>query len=1784
MNVDILGELKWLQPSANVPMCPDPSAAAGGDDASSPGKQPQQHRAGATAPQAALALRVAAAAIADANLTMDVATEVDYGSQLEPNQLFSVRRAPFTYDRCAAWRSVKKYTPEEAVSAFTEVASHLAWYRAVGIVARLLGALPMWLATELNEPQQHGGSPTTALGSSTAAIAVSPSPIGSARHLVETLHPRMLATFVSLVTSADWAAVVGPVMWRATGTAAIFDPTMPSRLACAALALPKLSTISGGNPRPPLGDDLGASGLLHSSRTASAATTTTAAVSQLFLNNALMMLPLASSSTVAHTAPAAKPVGHDLFIEVFSELVYHVIACPPEPLIYESAHPCKPMHEPPREVFVAGNYSYDVHFDRHMTQSCNVQMTFYLDSSLTCAVYRCVAGAEMPSIRIDASRFYFDVRLESTASHLWGYKMVVHLGTMKLLRAVDTIEQLIRSELPPSVVGDALERVVDWSALVVEGLVFAMCRNVGVVRRRLATLVTRYVARLSHLLTRGDVFVMSPEQLQRTSALLAPPGSTSSLQQSSVRLFSTAMDLLTTHGAFVLQRVTGEPIGAAVATPLSARLATLERQFSRRYRREASRIVCSRCCQAMTELFVALEEFEATLQRSRLTYRSTTDSRTVSGGGAENNIQRRLTSGNSTVAGEREEDPAVITKSTPSQEVVPADQQLPLQSTASLQLATEFTAFRQSIRSLYQDRGGSGAPTHLATLSEAGALTGGPERVHVHRCRYPQALRIDGNPDRTVTVTSEAHGAMVCASTALRHGLWYYEVVLIAPVNEITVGLISERFDPEVDFLDTSRDSWCLNLNQRTVAPRGLRARDVIGVLMDMSRRQLAVTLNGTPVARPLALPGGQYYQGGSVFIPALMFRHGTVAVINFGCAHFEGDCPVGYLPLDPAALAIGSLLPLRPMRGFVDLFYALVTETTLPSPTHPMPAFVHKDRNPFEALGDARRGPPLVSIANANAKSAATISLLEVRNNDRHFATVVSDCSVHASRWYYEVQLHTTGTVQVGWTTPSFACAPESGRGVGDDSQSIAIDMGRRVHWWQGTATPIPGATHKRWVPGDIVGCSVDFASGNLSFSLNGNNLLTLCARDVGIRLKDGLIPAASLRSGTVLTFNFGSLPLRHKPDGYRSMSVSDTWRERIDLYYNASFTAAGHVAPVSLEKDAQLPIGAAEKCVNAALASTLDRLCVAQGRASVYQVDTRTNTAMTAWTPWLETPTLVGGDATTTSGSQKFRSISEIEDRIRALQLFDRLFLTVAPYVTFNDDGERQRLPAWSMPSYSAAATSGNLQRPSLDNVASSPITRLFLEARPLFFQSSRLAVVTRALKETAVHRSGTEVRLTLNRTLAARRNAHPTSLDPTGVNSLFGQTYSLLGAQMAKIFRSSQRFWTVAFGGEGAEDVGGPFREHLTAICAELMSPALDLFIPAPNQVHNVGVDRDAWIPNPSAVSSLQLDMFRFLGRIMGGALRIGEPLSLYFPRAVWKALAFRRLSGKDVASWDHLCVQFVDAFAEFDPKAPEAAEAFEDAFTTQMFVTQLSDKSTVEVIADGSTTPVTLERTAEYAACVLRTRLNEFASPLLAIRDGLCSVVPPIALACLEPNELQVRICGQADFSVAELKESTSFEGMSPFDRRVTFLWQVLEDATPAERRLFLRFVSGRERLPVRLRVLPMAAPSGGAGDPDGMLPRAATCFFALELPDYSSVDVMRARVMYAITSCFEIDTDFRARDFGENDAPQLALAMEDGSRPTAPIQQQQLDDGGDGTLSDIIQSDARYVFPSHTEAD
>lgn len=91
-----------------------------------------------------------------------------------------------------------------------------------------------------------------------------------------------------------------------------------------------------------------------------------------------------------------------------------------------------------------------------------------------------------------------------------------------------------------------------------------------------------------------------------------------------------------------------------------------------------------------------------------------------------------------------------------------------------------------------------------------------------------------------------------------------------------------------------------------------------------------------------------------------------------------------------------------------------------------------------------------------------------------------------------------------------------------------------------------------------------------------------------------------------------------------------------------------------------------------------------------------------------------------------------------------------------------------------------------------------------------------------------------------------------------------------------------------GESVDDCGGGYSESIAEMCEELQNGSLPLLILTPNGREETGTNRDCFIPNPEVNSSHHLNMFQFLGILMGIAIRTGSPLSLNLAEPVWKLL--------------------------------------------------------------------------------------------------------------------------------------------------------------------------------------------------------------------------------------------------------------------------------------------------------
>jgi hypothetical protein len=77
-----------------------------------------------------------------------------------------------------------------------------------------------------------------------------------------------------------------------------------------------------------------------------------------------------------------------------------------------------------------------------------------------------------------------------------------------------------------------------------------------------------------------------------------------------------------------------------------------------------------------------------------------------------------------------------------------------------------------------------------------------------------------------------------------------------------------------------------------------------------------------------------------------------------------------------------------------------------------------------------------------------------------------------------------------------------------------------------------------------------------------------------------------------------------------------------------------------------------------------------------------------------------------------------------------------------------------------------------------------------------------------------------------------------------------------------------------------------------------------------------------------------------------------------------------------------------------------------------------------------------------------------------------------------------------------------------------LWQIIREFESDDQRRFLHFVTGTTRVPLDGYDPPFNVTQGKDMTPDS-LPRAHTCFNQIVIPQYSSKELMRERLLYAL---------------------------------------------------------------------
>jgi E3 ubiquitin-protein ligase TRIP12 len=171
-------------------------------------------------------------------------------------------------------------------------------------------------------------------------------------------------------------------------------------------------------------------------------------------------------------------------------------------------------------------------------------------------------------------------------------------------------------------------------------------------------------------------------------------------------------------------------------------------------------------------------------------------------------------------------------------------------------------------------------------------------------------------------------------------------------------------------------------------------------------------------------------------------------------------------------------------------------------------------------------------------------------------------------------------------------------------------------------------------------------------------------------------------------------------------------------------------------------------------------------------------------------------------------------------------------------------------------------------------------------------------------------------------------------------------------------------------------------------------------------------------------------------------------------------------------------------------------------------------------------ITTANFKKFQTCLRKyTCGTEMQNITAAWKRGFSAVMPWEAMSVFTDQELCRLFRGSlAPFSIETLQQNVSIgHGYNENSPQIGMLFDTILGFDEEERSLFLKFVTGSRSLPVgglaalapKLTIDSRVVDDGST---DAAFPSVMTCAHYLKLPEYSSQEVLRERLIYAIHEC------------------------------------------------------------------
>ena len=167
-------------------------------------------------------------------------------------------------------------------------------------------------------------------------------------------------------------------------------------------------------------------------------------------------------------------------------------------------------------------------------------------------------------------------------------------------------------------------------------------------------------------------------------------------------------------------------------------------------------------------------------------------------------------------------------------------------------------------------------------------------------------------------------------------------------------------------------------------------------------------------------------------------------------------------------------------------------------------------------------------------------------------------------------------------------------------------------------------------------------------------------------------------------------------------------------------------------------------------------------------------------------------------------------------------------------------------------------------------------------------------------------------------------------------------------------------------------------------------------------------------------------------------------------------------------------------------------------------------------DGAELFVNQENKNEYVMLLIDFIFNQQCEEQFkAFKRGFFRVVSSEVLELCRPEELELLICGSKQLKFEDLELAAQYvDGYTAESDVAKWLWEVVTEFSEQEKKQFLQFTTGCDRAPINgLKNLPIYI--GRHGPDTDRLPTAHTCFNHLLIPEYSSKEKLKTKLLLAM---------------------------------------------------------------------